>query len=192
MINRSGQIRCRFGIFILLLLLPIRLFRPKQWNEWRTTAFALSAGIGDLKALRFLMRLGASLEDRESMAGATALMWASGTGQKAIVTWLLDHGATVNAVNDQDTTALMEAAQSGHVEIMETLIAAGADVNACNIAGFTALFLAAQSGHIDALETLGEAGADVDAGRIVTPLRMARELGHSEAVNWLELQGALE
>jgi ankyrin repeat protein len=61
---------------------------------------------------------------------------------------MLERGADVNFVRDDDFTALFAASQFGRLEIVDVLVAAGAVVNwARKEDGCTALMMASQNGH---------------------------------------------
>lgn len=56
---------------------------------------------------------------------------------------LLDHGANIEARNEEDDTPLMWAAEHGQTEVVRALLERGADVEARNKYGSTALVVAA-------------------------------------------------
>lgn len=60
--------------------------------------------------------------------GSTALHWAAYGGQYDVVKYLLEHGADVNAKDNNDRTPLMDAAQEGHLEVVKYLVEHGAKV----------------------------------------------------------------
>lgn len=72
---------------------------------------------------------------------------------------LLEHGADVNAAQQDGFAPLHAAAQNGQLEMAELLLAYGADVNARNVDGLTPLALALKEGHVEAAELLREHGA---------------------------------
>lgn len=116
-----------------------------------------------------------------SKTGFTALIIASAHGHKEAVEFLVNAGADVNAVHDDNqVTALMYAAASGHIEVMKTLLAKGADLHALHSNGGTALLEAATGGEPEAMAVLLEAGATynfVDSDG-VTPLMAVASQGH--------------
>lgn len=67
---------------------------------------------------------------------------------------LLEHGADVNATQQDGYTPLLEAAQSGELEILELLLQYGADPLARREDSRTALDLARQEGHSDIVARL--------------------------------------
>jgi ankyrin repeat protein len=72
---------------------------------------------------------------------------------------LLEHGADVNAAQQDGFVPLHGAAQNGQADMIELLLEYGADVNAQNAEGLTALAIAVQEGHAGAAELLRQHGA---------------------------------
>ena len=57
------------------------------------------------------------------------------------VTFLIDHGADINAKTTQGFTALIYASRDGFLKTVEHLITKGAEVDAQTSFGFTALMV---------------------------------------------------
>jgi len=90
-------------------------------------------------------------------------MIAAHTGNAAVVSQLLAHGAAHNAAESNlGQTALMRAVAENHVEVVRTLLAAGADARARSKNRFTPLLFAAQQGNIEIARLLIAGGADVN------------------------------
>ncbi len=99
--------------------------------------------------------------------------------------------AGVGAWTDGSTVA--DAAMNGDTAGVKTLLTQGEDVNAAQGDGMTALHWAARRGDQDLLRLLIVAGANVRATTRLggyTPLLMAAELGHADAIEALVGAGA--
>ncbi len=132
-------------------------------------------------ALGYVDRLRARLdEDPAAVAacsadGYTALHFAAFFGKAEAARILLEAGAEVNAVADNEMRVqpLHSAAASRHLEVCRLLLAAGADVNARQVGGFAPLHAAARNGDPGAGRAVpvgpgGSVGRDrcrPDAGR---------------------------
>jgi ankyrin repeat protein len=77
----------------------------------------------------------------------------------AIAQALLEHGAEVNAKQQEGFTPLHEAAQNGQLEMVQLLLQHGADVDAPKDDGQTALAIAEQHGRQDVADLLRQHGA---------------------------------
>jgi len=109
-----------------------------------------------------------------------------------VVQYLVEHGADVNASEDDGATAVYIASQNGHLEVVRYLVEHGADVNASEDDGITTLLIASQEGHLEVVQYLVEHGADVNASADngCTPVMIASLKGHLEAVQYLVEHGA--
>jgi ankyrin repeat protein len=110
----------------------------------------------------------------------------------ALVTELLDHGASVDARDRFGARPLSHAARFGHLAMVDLLLARDAPLNARNLAGVTALFFAVEGNHTPVAQRLIERGADVNlAGRSgVTPVAAAAYRGNNTIVEELLTHGA--
>ncbi|KDO31110.1 TKL protein kinase [Saprolegnia parasitica CBS 223.65] len=77
----------------------------------------------------------------------TALHFAATNGHASVVTLLLAHRATVNALDKDDATPLFMAARGGHVNVVELLLAAKADPTLANSDDETPRSVAEAGGH---------------------------------------------
>lgn len=122
----------------------------------------------------------------------TALQAAGAEGHLDVVEVLLEHGADLNATNEELGTALQAACAGGHASVAKTLVVKGADLN--QISGFygTALEAAAHRGKTEIVDLLLESGSDVNefAGRYGTALIAASYRGRVCIVQLLLKSGA--
>jgi uncharacterized protein len=112
----------------------------------------------------------------------------------ALVTELLDHGASLDARDRFGARPLSHAARFGHLPMVDLLLARGAPIDARNLAGATALYVAAENNRTSAAQRLIERGADVNLpGRSgVTPVSAAAFRGNDAIVEALLARGAAD
>lgn len=90
------------------------------------------------------------------------------------VTYLLDKGADINALNYQGLAPIHGAARQRDSRMIEFLIEKGADVNQPDGDGWTPLAHAVLRNHTPSIEVLADAGADLEEGAPgYTPLSIA-------------------
>jgi ankyrin repeat protein len=133
------------------------------------------------------------------VGGYTVLMAAAYAGDLEAATWLVEHGADVNARSEAGCTALNGAAVSGNAALVKLLLDHGAEPNVRyeepdTIGDFqTPAMNAAWHGHAECLKLLLERGADVNVqgGPFDrTPLLCAATTGSEETVRLLLARGA--
>ncbi|MCA9611485.1 MAG: ankyrin repeat domain-containing protein [Polyangiales bacterium] len=84
--------------------------------------------------------------------------------------------------------ALGFAAQRGRLPALRALLAYGANANATSSIGYSAVHWAAARGRVDVLRELADAKAKLDKGTKgdrTSPLQLAIERGHVDALRWL-------
>lgn len=115
----------------------------------------LAAAQGNVTNLE-LLRTARNFDIEASVEGFTPLHAACVAGKPATVEWLLQHGANIHAVKNDNwkDTALHYAAASGNVRCCELLVAHGADFRAKNFAGLTPRDYAFGNNHYDAVRYL--------------------------------------
>jgi ankyrin repeat protein len=126
--------------------------------------------------------------------GSTALMGAAGWGRSDIAEFLLNHGAQIDAANDEGYTALLIAASGSALptaDVVKLLLTRGANVEAKTTEGDTALLLTASQGGYEGkqiLELLLEKRANphVTDKRGDTPLALAIKSGFADFVPLLQ------
>jgi len=100
--------------------------------------------------------------------GYTALIKACRMKHVHVASFLIEHGAKVNAKSKNGWTPLIEAARVGSVELIRLLLKerpgqARVDVNESNNMGWTPLMEACRNAHFSAIKCLiSEGGARVD------------------------------
>jgi uncharacterized protein len=131
--------------------------RQFDWPPLRHAAFN-----GRTEAVLLLLSRGVAPDTKVDSGGNTALMTASWQGHTETVKALLDHGADINARNDDGRTALMYASDRAKPELVRMLLDRNADVSARARNGRTAISHAITSGASEVVQLLIEAKADVN------------------------------
>jgi len=107
----------------------------EQANSRGETALMLAARHGDVRMAEELLRRGAQV----NRPGWTPLHYAAAFNQRAMVDWLLDKDAYIDAESPGKITPLIMAVREGHEEIARHLVEQGADVSYRSHAGLTAM-----------------------------------------------------
>ena len=139
----------------LLLSFAVLSFLPSA-RARRQNYFARAAAEGSLSRMRLLHLAGVNVNSRSSCC--TPLFLAAGEGRLDAVRYLLDHGADVNASEQQGRTAVTEAAFYRNAAVIRELALRGADINAISDQG-TALDIALQANDTSTIEVLKHYGA---------------------------------
>jgi ankyrin repeat protein len=185
--SRSRRVLLLIGLFCLAWL--------GVW-VWRVAlGFSLlgASDGGDVASVRRLVSLGASVNFVEPGEGDTPLIKASMLGKVEVATFLLDHGAHMDAGRVTGATALLKAVEYNRPEVVHLLLTRGADPNAGTVHGVTPLYWAASDGRGDLVDMLLRHGATVDAQVTYsgqTPLMAAVIGGHVMTVRMLMASGA--
>jgi ankyrin repeat protein len=106
---------------------------------------ALAAAKGRTDLCEALIARESSLMGVKDVGGWTALVHAAASGTIDTMQVLLQHGADIQAVDNDGQTALTRACLRERFNVIDFLLKAGADVNAADCDGFTALMIASQS-----------------------------------------------
>lgn len=145
---------------------------PKAKTELRNaqdeSVLMLAALKGHLSLVRKLVENDADV----NKTGWAPLHYAATSGQLAVMDYLLEHSAYIDAESPNGTTPLMMAARYGSPEAVKLLIQAGADLVMKNHLGLTALDFAIQGQRQNAKELI-ETGLQRLASK--TPSRPAPE-----------------
>lgn len=189
----------------LLQLAGADVSRPQAQGR---TPLIVAAADWDAAMTAQLLALGAQADERDR-GDSTALMAAAQAAQSkpataeadATLRVLIEAGADVNAVNDDNQSALMllagirsraahEDRQAGAADFVRLLMGAGADVRARDVSGWTALHAAAGLGAQEIVRALVQGGADPHARDINgnAPADIALERGHLSVAADLEAE----
>jgi len=126
--------------------------------------------------------------DVENNECQTPLYWACEKGFSDIVPILLDHGASVDAVDSFGCSVIHAAARSGKEDIVSMLVEANANVNVGVKSKPSCLHYAAEKGNKEMLEVLLGANADITKSYNKskgTPLHCASREGHANIISLL-------
>lgn len=139
----------------------------------------IAAKDGDLQTLRSLRRVVPMAADG---FGATALHYATRTGQMECVEWLVEAvGISYNVRGTSGATPMHDAAAQGQLECVKYFLANGADVETRDRSGHTALHLAARFGRFEMVKWLTEkvnGYARAKSRNHMTPVHFAASGGH--------------
>ena len=163
-------------------------------NKNKDTLLIVAAKFANLNVVKLLLeQFGLEYIEQFNKTGKRALHEAAQNGQYDIAKYLLDNGATVDALKQGDWTPTMLAAEKGHFEMVQLLGSYGADPSLRNKDGWNTLHIAARTGDIDILQYL----YNQNQGLISTVSKNGRRPLHSAALNnsadavlWLARNGA--
>jgi len=124
---------------------------------------ATSEEADEIRRIQALVANSPDLINAPGDGGMTELTVAARNGRLSVVSYLLDHGARVDAARVGGQTALHQAVAEGHLKVAELLLERGASVDAATTSGRTPLFEAAQKGYRELAKLLLSKGAEVNA-----------------------------
>jgi ankyrin repeat protein len=133
------------------------------------------------------------LADKSNQRKLNFLLFdASARNCIALITQLLDNGASVSAQDRFGNTALGVASRSGHRGTVELLLKNRSDISHLNLAGSSALLRAVNANHRKTAELLLKNGADPNQTNIkqISPLIAATYHGNLSLVKLLLNAGA--
>lgn len=142
------------------LLLSWPKVKAEVRNDKDESVLMLAALKGYLPLVKRLVELDADV----NKPGWTPLHYAASTGQVAVIEFLLENSAYIDAESPNGSTPLMMAALYGSPESVKLLIQAGADLNVKNQLGLTALDFAVRGQRQNAKELI-ETGLQRQAAR---------------------------
>jgi ankyrin repeat protein len=177
--------------------------RKERLQKKDVEDFIDAAMMGNIEAVKAAIEAGIDINAIGSN-GETALMYAAHYVHIPVVQALIDAGAELDILSEEDglgegKTALMHVAESffatgKRAEVVKMLVEAGANINLKGKEGHTALMCAAMAGYADSTQALIEAGADLDAkdDNGNTAMMLAEGDRHPKIVRLLKQAGASE
>jgi RNA polymerase sigma factor (sigma-70 family) len=146
-----------------------------------------AAALGLTELLARMLTADPEMPRRRDSERRTPLHHAAYSGQSEAVRFLLERGATINAVAGNGATPLNLAVVRQHHSLVAQLLQAGADVNQADHRGETPIFAACVQGDVSLTTLLMEAGATANSmgsGK-TTPLHLAVQSGSLTLVKYL-------
>jgi ankyrin repeat protein len=166
-----------------------RRARLNTRNRNGETALSLAAYQGKLPFVKRLVEAGADV----NLYGWPPLIYAAFNGHAAVVDYLLQKGAEINATTANGSTALLFAARFGHLAVVELLLQHKADPNIANERGATAIDWALKTDNTDIADLLRRAGGRAGDQPGSGPVQVMRTPGGAGAHRHLAcLQAAVE
>lgn len=179
---------------------------PHMATEQDWTALHAAAVGGDVSIVKKLLSLKVdhSVETGERHCDEqlgwyflnTPMHLAASNENAAVVSCLLDHGASPYECWEDGRTPIFYAAAYGHHDVIRVLCDFGVDPNAREsrheygyFIDYTPLHYAARNGHVDAVKTLLDMGAEpriVDSHSKQTAAQAAKAAGHNDVVRILQ------
>jgi ankyrin repeat protein len=160
-------------------------------DEFGSTSLIWATYYGHKGVVELLLERGAKV-DATNKEGRSALIFAAGINRPEVAVLLLGGGANPGLKDGEGRTALDWARRKGNRQVLSLLNAHDDKAISRAKKAEQDLMESARSGNVKRLKDLLDAGADPNtrdrAGQ--TPLFVASETGHKEAVNLLLERGA--
>ncbi|KAG6901444.1 hypothetical protein C0995_011957 [Termitomyces sp. Mi166 len=199
----------KFGELEVLKFLALERKNVNAKNKIETTGHSPSATNETLQGVQWTLGNEAELDVTETYAmseimksaepviskrqriNARALHLSAGNGHLATVKWLIENGAQLDAINNNNATPLLRAARFGELEIVKLLASKGQDINTRAKDENTPLHVSAENGHLATVQWLVENGAQMNARNENkgTPLLSAAWFGRLEIIKFLASKG---
>ncbi|MCA9101717.1 MAG: ankyrin repeat domain-containing protein [Planctomycetales bacterium] len=126
-----------------------------EWDRFGRTPGLLAATVGSIAKGQLLAAYGWNVNEK-GRNEETAVMCCASANHVAMMAWLLDKGAEVDAVDDSMNTALILAAQNGSADCVRLLLDAGANTKVRNEYEDTAIEVASTTQVVRFLQIAGE------------------------------------
>ena len=178
--SNSMQLAAEVANVDMLKLLLDAGANPDSPNPEGQTALMLVARTGNVAAAKLLVDKGANVNAIEAWGQQSALMWASARRHPAMMDYLLEEGADINAqsinrdyrrhltkegraksLDAGGLTPLLYSVRENCIECIDVLVKHKVDLDLPDPEGVAPLTLAALNSHWDIAKKLIEAGADV-------------------------------
>jgi ankyrin repeat protein len=128
-------------------------YLAKNNNEWDTARLSLQ-----LELLDILIEKGETINKTHQ----SPLILASEAGSPVMVGTLLEKGADINLITDDNKSALTAAAAKGRGQVIQVLLRNGADINRCDNKEYSPLMIAIDNNQTEAAKIMMESGANLD------------------------------
>lgn len=156
-----------------------------------TTPLHEAAANGSIRTCKLLLENKALID--AATKNGTALHMAVSENREKTVEALIEHGANVNATNEQGITPLLLCCLMNKPLVAKELLVAKANLKVTIMGGITALHVAAETGFTEIVQefltTRAEdtaVAANVKSDHGATPLQLAAGMGHVEIVRLLQ------
>ena len=162
-------------------------------NKNHHTAYMLACHQGNIDAMCALVNAGADPNIADSWGNTSLHLVAQKRSRRLVLENLMEHGADVNAVNNEGATALMLACETGQKGSVNLLLRAGGDTSILDVRGNTCLHkLNYRECDQETLQMLLDHGAPVNAinKNHHTAYMLACDQGNIDAMSTLENGGA--
>ena len=148
----------------------LRSYLKKNWKHWKSNVddylgsegLLVSASQGLVESAAFFLKMGLDV-NIGPFNDITALMDACESGTFEMVKYLVERGADIDAVDDDELgmNALMIACRDGSFKMVKYLVDNGADIEILNNEGWNAVMFACEKGNFEMVKYLLEKGADI-------------------------------
>lgn len=151
-----------------------------------TTPLMTAAFFDNIELTEILLKKNTKNINVENQLGGTALIYAAQLGHSEIVSLLIESGARVDRLNNENVSALFYACRDNHAEVLDILLdgLGGADLNEINFLVQFRLAEIIREGKSKVLSVLLNRGLRVNAfdHEIWSHLEQAARNGHTDVI----------